>query len=442
MTKRFDILKELEKAGLKEVDEASKKAFEAIENALNDGVEKLVKGAMSEEASKNISENAERMKNLLKEMNIDDKTFENVSERLEAIEKKIIEYNSMMKKTNKTEQNDVEKSLEDAFKGYISTDNKGRKSVDIKEAIKSSPTKNISVNINTKAAATITSGGAAMNVEIERGMTDYAAYRPWIFDVANVSTIGSPNFMYVQKKPKTSAAKAVQEGTAKPQMDFTIETVETSVKKIAVFTKVTTEALYDIPSLINELQTEIFRDIEIATQNDILNGTGTSGSLTGITDVMPGFTLSNAKTVVNPNMYDAIVAAVTQILSKSNNNYMPTTVVMNPIDIMTMQLTKDADGNYLMPIRINERDVFGLRVISDSKTTAGDFIVGDFRYANIRIYQDLMLSFGYDADDFTNNLVTARGERRLAAYIKSNNYDAFVKDSFATVITAITKAQG
>ena len=69
---------------------------------------------------------------------------------------------------------------------------------------------------------------------------------------------------------------------------------------------------------------------------------------------------------------------------------------------------------------------------------AGEFIMGDFSYLNIRDYQVLTVSFGWENQDFTKNLVTMLGEKRLLAYIKSNYKTAFVADDFDTVITAIT----
>ena len=50
------------------------------------------------------------------------------------------------------------------------------------------------------------------------------------------------------------------------------------------------------------------------------------------------------------------------------------------------------------------------------------------------------MSIGWENDDFTKNLVTILGEKRMLAYIKSQYKTAFVADTFANVITAITKS--
>ena len=66
--------------------------------------------------------------------------------------------------------------------------------------------------------------------------------------------------------------------------------------------------------------------------------------------------------------------------------------------------------------------------------------MGDFRYLFIRDYVVLSMSIGWENDDFTKNLVTILGEKRMLAYIKSQYKTAFVSDTFQNVITAITKS--
>ena len=139
-----------------------------------------------------------------------------------------------------------------------------------------------------------------------------------------------------------------------------------------------------------------------------------------------------------PNYYDALVAAYTQITSTSNMAYAPNGVRMNPVDYANMQLTKDVNGQYLRPFKVGDELVSGLRVIADPNQAVGSFIMGDWRYLNIRDYQPLTVSFGWENQDFTKNMVTMIGEKRLLAYIKSNYKTAFVSDTFDDVITAIT----
>ena len=66
--------------------------------------------------------------------------------------------------------------------------------------------------------------------------------------------------------------------------------------------------------------------------------------------------------------------------------------------------------------------------------------MGDFRYLFIRDYVGLTISFGWENDDFTHNRLTVVMEKRLLAYVKAQYKTAFVTDTYANVITAITKS--
>ena len=71
--------------------------------------------------------------------------------------------------------------------------------------------------------------------------------------------------------------------------------------------------------------------------------------------------------------------------------------------------------------------------------TEGEFLVGDFNKSNLRIREELNIQVGFVNDDFTKNLFTILAETRATHYVKSNHYGAFVKGTFSTSITALTK---
>ncbi len=130
--------------------------------------------------------------------------------------------------------------------------------------------------------------------------------------------------------------------------------------------------------------------------------------------------------VATPNYFDAIIAAYTQVVSVSKMNYRPNLVRVNPIDLANMRLTKDANGQYLFPpfSLANGEIISGLRIAASPSVDQGSFVLGDFSYLNIRDYIPLTIEFGWENDDFTKNMVTMIGEKRLLAYIKSNYLSA------------------
>ena len=133
------------------------------------------------------------------------------------------------------------------------------------------------------------------------------------------------------------------------------------------------------------------------------------------------------------------MAAYTQIVSTSNMVYSPNAVRMNPVDYANMQLTKNKNGDYIRPFKVGDELISGLRAVQDPNVAIGSFTMGDFRYLFIRDYVGLTISFGWENDDFTHNRLTVVMEKRLLAYVKAQYKTAFVTDTYANVITAITK---
>ena len=87
-----------------------------------------------------------------------------------------------------------------------------------------------------------------------------------------------------------------------------------------------------------------------------------------------------------------------------------------------------------------ERRLPNLQIIQSTNVTAGNFVIGDFNYMHIRDWQPAEISVGWVNDDFTKNLVTVVAEERVIYYVKLQDKAAFVSDTFANVITAITPA--
>lgn len=289
--------------------------------------------------------------------------------------------------------------------------------------------------------ATVTSAGVAPTIGnvVDTTLSVDPKAQTVIRKFANVASIGGRSLTYAEFAPGEGDATWVPEGGMKPSMDATLVEKTITAGKVALTVKLTEETLTDLPQLVAEIRAEIINRIGLAEEEGILNGTGEGGQIKGVGTDMPGFSLGTFK-IEKANTYDVIVAAYTQVVSVSNMAYRPNVVLMNPIDYAQMQLTKDVNGQYLRPFRVGDELIPGLRVEASTAVKQGEFVLGDFNYLNIRDVWALSITFGWENDDFTKNLVTMIGEKRLMAYIKAQYKTAFVKDTIANVITAITKA--
>lgn len=408
---------------IENMDEVSVKTIEAIEKSLNDGLEDMKKGLSHEESFKKVNDAIDELKsmNATKEM----------TERIEAIEKKMIELNAQ--KTGEKTMSKTAK-FEEAFKSHITTDGKGYKYLDFKSALRGGQVK---IELDKKDATTIMGNGATTRVEVDKNIST-PIYQPWLFTVANVTRTTSPTVIYVDKSAPEGTPAFVAEGGTKPLISWEYEPKTVNVKKVAAVSKFTTEVATDIEGFVTELTRDLASQIRAKSENDILSGTGAGGGIVGVESNMPGYTLDTIK-VNNPNTFDAIIAAATQVKSSAMGAFTPTHAVLNPQDVANMKLAKNTNGDYVMPWEF-EGNPLELKVVESANRPVGSLIVGDFQYLNIKEYVDMELIFGHENDDIRKNLMTVVAETRFAPYIKTAEKYAFVSDTIANITTAIKKA--
>ncbi len=322
------------------------------------------------------------------------------------------------------------------------------------DSIKDGDSKKIVLSV--KAAATMTTGnvtavgtgGLSMLLnQFEGGITPLPRSAPFFADLFASAPTSGNTISYAEMKNPDGGAGMTGEGSAKTQADFDLVEAKTNVRKITSYIKTSKEALDDIPALAGEINNELVTLIKLKKDSEVLAGAGTGNTLSGVITNATAFTGGAlALSVVTPNNYDVLVAGITQIataevISGQPAGFMANVIVMNPSDVALMKLTKDANKNYIFPVTLpGSTSVMEVPVISNARMTAGDFLIMDSSKGNLRIKEDITLSVGYENDDFTKNLVTILAEMRLAFYIKSQHVKAFVKGTFSTAITALTKA--
>lgn len=408
---------------IEKMDETSVKTIELIEAAINEGLENLAKGLKNNEAIENVKKAIEELKGMQANTELVD--------RIEAIEKKMIELNAQ--KTGEKTMSKTAK-FEEAFKSHITTDGKGYKYVDFKSALRGGQVK---IELDKKDATTIMGNGATTRIEVDKNIST-PIYQPWLFAVANVTRTTSPTVIYVDKSAPEGTPAFVAEGGTKPLISWEYEPKTVNVKKVAAVSKFTTEVATDIEGFVTELTRDLASQIRAKSENDILSGTGAGGGIVGVESNMPGYTLDTIK-VNNPNTFDAIIAAATQVKSSAMGAFTPTHAVLNPQDVTNMKLAKNTNGDYVMPWEF-EGNPLVLKVVESANRPVGSLIVGDFQYLNIKEYVDMELIFGHENDDIRKNLMTVVAETRFAPYIKTAEKYAFVSDTIANITTAIKNA--
>jgi len=300
-----------------------------------------------------------------------------------------------------------------------------------------------SVQFTLKAAGTMAlstnTTGQIPQAERESGITRIVRRNPFILELVNVGTIMSNVWEWVEQKNADGGAAMTAEGAAKSQADFDLVVASANVKKVTAYIKVTKEMLDDVELMRSEINQELTELINLKIDDQLLNGTGLTVNLTGITTNATAWAAGSfALDIPTPTKWDVLRTAINQVRV---NLFEPNYIVMHPTDVTAMELSKDTTGQYVMPpfAALDGTIVSGIRVVANTGVTIDKFLVGDFSKSGVRFKEGVTINVGYENDDFTKNLVTILAEARLVQRVKSNHYGAFVYGDFSEAITALTK---
>ena len=361
-----------------------------------------------------------------------------------------------LKKDN-AEKTETIKSLGEKMKENerpVQMSRKARKEL-YKEALKSELKKNLaeikdmkSTNVNKayalqdaieKAASTVLRANLTDGVDpvynqyspIEPGVLRVQLPRLVMRDLVNIGSVEGAYARWTEATAGEGAPNVVAEGAAKPQRDQDWVLKEAAVIKLAVFTKVSEEALEDIEWASEEIAADLVEQLMLKEDQYILGTIGTAAPAFDAT----GTIFEN--NIPMANYMDVLRVACAQVAA---GNFDANVVILNPADAAMMDLEKDAMGRYLW-VKQDDR-VWYLRVVESNNMSQGDFLVGDFNRANYRIRKDVTMYAGREKDDLTKNLFTIVFELRGVAYIKENHKPAFVAGDFTSAIAGILKSEG
>lgn len=307
------------------------------------------------------------------------------------------------------------------------------------------------INHTLKVSGTMTTGNVTpvgtnaipfSLADVETGLTRIVRRQPYLIEISNVSSIRGMYAQWAEQANPDGAAGETAEGNTKNQIDFDWVEKSRKVEKITAFIKVSKEALDDLASLRNEIDTELRETVLLKTDVDLMSGDGTTPTLNGLLNQDTAYSAGVfAGTIIDANHADVLRTAIAQIVSA---NFRPNYIILHPNDVAKLDLAKGNDGHYTLPPfkTADGMSISSVRIIENTGQTEDKFTVGDFTKFNVRIREGFTIDIGLENDDFTKNLVTILGEIRLVAYIKSNHQAAFVSGDFSDAITALDSGSG
>lgn len=230
----------------------------------------------------------------------------------------------------------------------------------------------------------------------------------------------------------TNNAGMVAELAKKPQSELTFDMETLPTRVIAHFIKASKQALSDNTFLQGLIDNRLRRGLDAKIEQQLLLGDGLTQNLRGLLPNATAFSNTQLAQVEKANRLDVIRLAMLQTVL---SGYASNGIVLNPLDAFTIGLTKDDVGGYLIsnPLATTgNMTLWGLPVIESTSMTADNFLVGDFKQAELYNRWDTTVEAGYENDDFTKNMVTLLCESRLALGIVDKL--ALVKGDFTTAL--------
>lgn len=255
-------------------------------------------------------------------------------------------------------------------------------------------------------------------------------------DLLPVSRTTSNAIEYPRETLFTNAATQVAENTLKPESLFDFSLQIAPVVTLAHHFHVSKQLLDDMTMLQGYLDGRLRYGLALEEERAILSSTGAGNTMLGI---LPQATLFPASVAVSRIPGGTAAQRVDVIrwakLLVRQSLFPATAVVLNPEDWAMIELLKDAQQAYLFSAFTSgaEPRLWGMRVVESDQIAVGQFLVGAFQLgAQIFDREDAnVLLSTEDRDNFIRNMVTIRGEERLALTV--TRPAAFVRGSFTLV---------
>jgi len=186
------------------------------------------------------------------------------------------------------------------------------------------------------------SGGPLIMPQVLPGVVPILFRRTVVADLIAAGTTESNALIYMKELAVTNAAAAVAEGIQKPESALSFVQATDPVVKIATWIPVTTEMLEDFPAMQSLIDARLRMFLSLAEEDQLLNGSAVAPNMRGI---MNRLALAAAVARGADSNADAVFKQVSAIAT--NAFIQPDGFVMNPLNWLTIQLTKNAAGNYL-----------------------------------------------------------------------------------------------
>jgi len=435
------------------------KAFEALKTQLSDFKTELKDKASSEGLTK-ISDQLETLQkdiNTMKEKDVD-KMISDVNAEITKFRQQVIDLREEQARLKDggaggaqkaqpfVSRKDVEAFIQATFKDGEKTSSKARVTMKAPE--------------NFGSSASFVAGSqidAFTGRYVDPTLYQRTRKRNLILDHIPILSIDVPKLLYLEKveigtgtAPNDGAGGAdwILSGGEKPQRSFRVTTGEVEAKKVAIFGTIEDKLLRDVPSFDNWIN-EDFRDEMLEKYNDGLlnnNPAVDADAPLGLKQeaVLYAVTPAFDEMIPTPDYIDAIVAS---LASMSANKEVPSKVFVADDVFYAIHILKDNEGRHrnsglVYTNAVGQLFIAGAEIVkSDAEDIPSThfLLISQSLGFKIHNYGGMVLERGLNGTDFRHDRTSYRGYQEVLSYIPEHRINSVMYDTWANVLTAITK---
>jgi HK97 family phage major capsid protein len=269
---------------------------------------------------------------------------------------------------------------------------------------------------------TLTTDGAAGSA----GAALFEDRRPGIIglpqanlDILDLITFGATDERVVSWIVETvfqNNAAEVAENAQKPETSFGFDEVDTTVRDIAHWTKLTRQTARDIAGIQTWINNRMIYGVRRRLQKQIVSGDGTGVNLLGLYNQAGILSQTWDDELTGDARALALVEAIHMgmtTLRTTAFGYEPNAVLINPTDWQTIRLAKNGNGDYYYggPGNAGTVTIWGLPPVVHPDAPVGNPMVGDFSEAVFWLREGMSVNMtDSDGNDFQFNRLTVRAE--------------------------------
>jgi HK97 family phage major capsid protein len=236
-----------------------------------------------------------------------------------------------------------------------------------------------------------------------------------VLDYLPAQAITAPSYEVIVHNSTSGAASPVGEGQAKPEIILNTTSQTLTAIKLACHVGMSYESVSDYSSWQGYIQGEVLRQLQDVENQQLLNGSGSGGNMTGLLATSGILTHDFSADPGGYTSLDAVEASIAQ-LRVSTALAEPDLLILNPTCWAAMRRTKTSQGAYILndPSLSAVDHLWGVRVIVTTAMTNGTGLLLDtVKMGKVYIREGISIHTGTNTDDLVKNILRIVLEERL-----------------------------